>query len=228
MDYVYVCRAGTNEELRYSIRSVLQNTPAENVWVIGGKPKWYNGNFVEVKDGHNKFDNIKNCIATISKTDEISDDFVLMNDDFFIVKEIDAMPNYHGGYLQDKVNEYTKLNPGSYYTKLLDKTLKYLQKIGYQNPIDYDIHTPMIMNKDNLSIAVQKPHSIRSVYGNMFDIGGTKITDVKVYHNGRLLNRSYNYINNDFEFVSSTDTSFNQLYKDLLKDLFPNPSKYED
>lgn len=227
MDYVYVCRAGINEELRYSIRSVLQNTPAENVWVIGGKPKWYKGNFVAVKDGHNKFDNIKKCMSVISQTEEISDDFVLMNDDFFILKEIETVPVYHGGYLKDKVMEYAKLSSGSYYTKLLEKTLRHLQKMGYEDPIDYDIHVPMTMNKHNLAIALQKPHLERSMYGNMFDIGGTKRSDVKVYQNGRLFNRSYDYLNNNSEFVSSTDTSFNKLYKDLLKDLFTNPSKYE-
>jgi hypothetical protein len=223
-----VCRPGTNEELRYSIRSVLQNTPAEKIWVIGGKPNWYTGNFIEVLDGNNKFENIKKCMSAIANSEEISDDFVSMHDDFFIIKKIKSMPVYHGGFLQTKVDEYIKINPRSYYANLLNKTLIYLQKMGYENPINYEIHVPMIMNKNNLSVALKKPYLERSMYGNIFNVGGTKRNDVKVYEQEQLSRRSYDYLNNDSEFVSSNDASFNKLYKDLLKDLFPNPSKYEN
>ena len=46
MDIVYNCRPGKqNEELRYSIRSVMENLPHDNLWVVGGKPEWYTGNY---------------------------------------------------------------------------------------------------------------------------------------------------------------------------------------
>ena len=38
MNFIYICRVGENEELRYSIRSVLNSFPEANIWVIGGKP----------------------------------------------------------------------------------------------------------------------------------------------------------------------------------------------
>ena len=202
--------------------------PHDKIWVVGGKPNWFNGNFIPVRDITNKFDNIKNCIKAAAESEEISDDFILMNDDFFLLKQIDHMPTYHGGLLKDKIDEYSRLSPNSYYTKLLKHTLRSLNNLGYKEPIDYDIHVPMIINKENLKIAATHPYSIRSVYGNLFDIGGEKITDVKVYSSGRLLLRSYDYLNNDFPFVSTTDISFNDLYRTTLRDMFPYPSMYED
>jgi hypothetical protein len=100
MDYVYICRKGENEELRYSIRSVVKNTNCRNVWVIGYKPSWYNGNFVDFPDIATKFNNIINCTKAITDVGAISDDFVLMNDDFFFLKYRNSMPVYHGGPLK--------------------------------------------------------------------------------------------------------------------------------
>jgi hypothetical protein len=227
VDIVYICRPGDNEELRYSIRSISENMPHDNIWLVGSKPKWFNGNFIPVIDGINKFENIKNCIRAASESKEISSDFVLMNDDFFLLKKIDHLPDYNGGSLKTKVEEYQKLNPSAYYTKLLANTLKLLNKLGYKDPIDYDIHVPMIMNKEKLKIALTHSYSIRSVYGNMFDVGGEKIRDVKVYGKGRLNARSYDYLNSDFPFVSTIDESFNSLYETILKEMFSSPSIYE-
>lgn len=227
MDYVYVCRAGENEELRYSLRSLTTNAPKANVWLVGNKPKWFTGNFISVKDTHNKFQNIKNCMLAIAESDNISNDFISMHDDFFILKKINAFQIYHGGLLEKKIEEYSILDRSSPYTRLLFNTYKRLKKLGYKDPIDYDIHVPIIMNKDNLKQALKHPYLERSIYGNMFNIGGQEVTDVKIYNGGHLIERSYDYLNNDFEFVSTTDGSFSKLYNDLLKDMFPVPSIYE-
>jgi len=227
LDYVYVCRDGDNEELRYSLRSLVKNAPKGNVWVVGGKPDWYKGNFIPVKNAHNKFENIKNCMKVVAETKEISDDFVSMHDDFFIVKKINKFEIYHGGYLEDRVSEYNLLSPNSYYTRLLANTHKRLKKMKYKNPLDYDIHVPITMNKDNLKISLSQPYLERSMYGNMFDIGGIKREDVKVYFNGSLMERSYDYLSNSSEYISTTDRSFNDLKKDLLEDMFPDATIYE-
>jgi len=228
LDLVYLCRAGENEELRYSLRSVFQNMPHDKIWVVGNKPRWFNGNFIPVKDSNNKFDNIKNCTKAAAESLEISDNFVLMNDDFFLLKKIDHLPNYHGGFLKNKVEEYEAFNSKSYYTKLLRNTLNLLNNLGYENPIDYDIHLPMIMNKESLKTIMHYRYSVRSLYGNIFNISGETVKDVKVYDKGTLAARSHDYLNSDFPFVSTTDSSFNRLYRDILKDMFPNPSIYEE
>lgn len=226
MDYVYVCRKGDNEELKYSIRSVVKNLPPGNVWVVGYKPDWYIGNFISVKDTRYKFDNIKACMLAIANTKEISNNFVSMHDDFFITKKIDSVPTLHGGLLEEKVSAYNKLVPSSIYTKLLANTHKRLINLGIENPLDYDIHVPMIMNRDMLRQIITMPYLERSNYGNIYGIGGSLSNDVKVYSGGKMKSRSYDFLNGQSYFMSTEDTSFEQI-KQLVEELFPEPSVYE-
>ena len=79
MDYVYICRSGDNDELRYSLRSIEENMPDGRVWVVGHRPLWYIGDFIPVEDIGGKFDNIKNCIKVVAENQDISNNFILMN-----------------------------------------------------------------------------------------------------------------------------------------------------
>jgi hypothetical protein len=226
MDYVYICRKGENEELRYSIRSVVKNLPTGNIWVVGYKPDWYVGNFIPVKDTEYKFENIKKCMSAIVNSQDISDDFVSMHDDFFITKEIDTIPILYGGPLQDRVSLYKEISPSSAYTRLLSNTYKKLVSLGIKDPLDYDIHVPMIMNKSLLGKILSMPYLERSNYGNVFEIGGLPSSDVKVYSRSRMSSRSYDFINGESYFLSTEDSSFEKI-KGTIANLFPNPSQHE-
>jgi hypothetical protein len=124
MDFVYICKDGNNEELRYSIRSVVESFPNSKIWVVGGKPNWYTGNYIEVTQNLSKYRNAIENLKALCNSEEISDRFVLMNDDFYIVKNIDSIKDYHGGPLLDKINLYQKLNSNSNYTRKLAATYK--------------------------------------------------------------------------------------------------------
>lgn len=225
MDYVYVCRQGKNEELRYSIRSIEKNMPDGKVWVFGYRPDWYIGNFVQVADIGNKFDNIKNCISSISKNSEVSKNFVLMNDDFFALQKIDKVTNYHGGYLKDKIVRYKESKMSPKYIKLLELTFKQLLNRGISNPIDYDIHVPIIMNKKLLSDALSLAFFPRSSYGNLVKLEAENISDVKIYSRNEKVNWN-NILKNNF--VSTEDKSFLSLRQNILADMFNFPSKLEN
>jgi hypothetical protein len=227
MDYVYICRAGDNEELRYSIRSVVAHTSCKNVWLIGHKPDWYRGNFVSVPNTSTKFNNIINCTKAITDIGAISDDFVLMNDDFFFLNDVGVPPVYHGGLLKDKIDRY--IDAGSrHYVTLLSKTYGSLQRQGIKDPLDYDIHLPMPMNKDKLKRSIKKAYFPRSAYGNINNIGGTLTKDVKVYGSKNPLSKlSYDLLAEDKYFISTEDESFEDVYNKILKNKFSNPSKYE-
>lgn len=227
MDYVYICRPGKNEELRYSIRSVVKYASHNKIWVVGDKPDWYHGNFVEVPDTSTKFENIKACTAVIPEIGGISDDFVLMNDDFFLLTHVGKMPVYHGGPLADKLDKYIELGARQY-AALLSRTYKNLIRQGIEVPLDYDLHVPMPMNKEKLKESIDKAYFPRSGYGNIHNMGGKLITDVKTYTDGSLLSeRSYDFTSPEVPFISTEDGSFEKVYNNLLKDLFSEPSQYE-
>jgi hypothetical protein len=227
MDYVYICRKGENEELRYSIRSVVNNLPEGKIWVVGYKPSWYSGNFISVKDRDNKFNNIKNCLHVIASSPEISKNFVSMHDDFFVIEPTKQIPVLHGGSLLDRVAEYRALAPGSRYTRLLESTYNRLLHLGIKDPIDYDIHVPMIFNKEKVLKILNIPFLERSIYGNLNGIGGERSTDVKAYSFGKMSDRSYDPFTGQSPFLSTEDTSFDR-YKNMLNDMFPKPSFCEN
>ena len=218
MDFVYLCRDGENEELRYSIRSVVNNFDDAVIWVVGGKPDWYSGNFIEVPQDSDKFKNqINNLKAAISNK-TILNDFVLMNDDFFILFPEDSY-QYYSGLLEDKITNHMYVNGNSSYAISLITAMKVLKKRGISQPLNYDIHTPMTLNKALLAQVIDLSTSFRSVYGNLFIKDGIEIDDVKIYKREK-------DINFDTNFISTEDNSFN-LIKDKLEEIFPSPSIYE-
>jgi hypothetical protein len=227
MDYVYICRTGDNEELRYSLRSIEENAPEGRVWVVGGKPDWYVGDFIEVPDIHTKFNNINNCIEAAINHPELSEDFVMMNDDFFVLSKVNSFPTFYGGKLRDRKDEYSLIALHSPYTRLLIRTYNQLFDAGIYDPLDYDIHMPMVFNKEKLKSLMPIPYLVRSIYGNMFSIGGTEVKDTKVYGTPGYEHRSHDVNDQSFPFVSTEDSSFEKLYEAVLKDKFNFKGIYE-
>lgn len=233
MDLVYICRDGDNEELRYSIRSAVKNLQHDNIWVVGGKPDWYTGNYIEVRQSADKYYNARQNMKTIIASSEISQDFILMNDDFFILKKIVRLQTYHGGSLMERIRELRRKYGSSSYTTMLTSTLNYLKRNhNIKRPLNYALHIPFVMNKEKLSQIIDAEVSWRIAYGNVFNIGGKEVIpdegsgrDIKVYvRNGELDVRNKNTISD--KFLSTEDNSFEEI-KEWLEKRFPDPSPYE-
>jgi hypothetical protein len=229
MDFVYICKDGINEELRYSIRSVVESFPDSNIWVVGGKPPWYIGNYINVKQVLTKYRNAIQNLKAICNSNEISEEFVLMNDDFYIIKNINTIKTYNGGLLLDKINLYQKINSNSNYTRKLAATYKKIKSLGTENPLDYELHVPMVMEKKKLKQILENNDQFlwRSIYGNVFGVGGEQMEDVKVYSRGPLVLKSYNIKKNEHIYLSSADNSFDMILNTILRKQFIQRTKYE-
>lgn len=231
MDFVYICKDGENEELRYSIRSVLHYFPNARIWVVGGKPDWYIGNYIQVEQvKKNKYENAKNNLVEMCKHKEISNDFILMNDDFYIVKPIKIIGYYHGGSMYERIDQYQKHMGISPYIKKLKMTYKHLVRTGIREPLDYALHVPMPMERDKLLFLLtthRYSHSWRSLYGNYYKVGGEQIRDVKVYDDKGYKPDPYDFTRLIYPFLSSNDDSFDLLKRKLLHKMFPQKSKLE-
>lgn len=225
MNFVYLCRDGDNEELRYSIRSLYKNIKDPNVWIVGGRPDWYVGNYIKVNQNKTKHVNVRNNLNKIISSKDIEDNFILMNDDFFIMKPTLDIPYFHGGLLINKVKKFKTNAKTSSYTKMLSDTYDTLIKKQIQDPLDYAIHVPMKINKENLSKVIYPALSIRTMYGNLYNVGGTPIEDVKVHLN-RPWQESFDYKKNT-KFLSTNDQSFSKLYEEIFKNKFINKSPLE-
>jgi hypothetical protein len=228
MDVVYICRDGDNEELRYSIRSVVKNLPHDKIWVVGGKPDWYKGNYIQVNQLRSKYTNARNSLKTICKEDKISDSFILMNDDFYVINKVGSIPYMYAGTLDDKINSREDIFSGNTYTTLLKQTLGSLFRRKKTVVLDYELHVPMVMEKKKLAKVLMSTGLWRSIYGNIFDVGGIKIRDVKVYSEAdRFYINSYDINNLEYDYLSSNDDSFDIVHSLILEKQFSDKSVYE-
>ena len=228
MDLVYICRDGENEELRYSIRSAVNNLPHDKIWVVGGKPDWYTGNYIEVNQGRAKYTNARNSLKAICDSEEISESFILMNDDFYIINKVESVPYMYAGTLDDKIKQREDIFNGNTYTTLLRNTLGYLSRKKINVALDYELHVPMVMEKRKLNKVLKLSGLWRSVYGNVFNVGGVKIRDVKVYDKkDKFYINSYDINNLELDYLSSNDDSFETIKSLILEERFPFKTTYE-
>jgi hypothetical protein len=228
LTFVYTCRSGENEELRYSIRSVLAFFPNAKIWVVGQKPDWYSGPYINVKEypkskHHAVYQNLK----TIASSSDLPEHIIIMNDDFFFIKEIKEIGHYFGGKLIDKVIAYESLFPESSYTKRLRKAYSYLRNNHISIPLDYELHVPMKVKRSRLSKAIEHNIPWRSAYGNLFKVRGIKMKDVKVYAKDSNEIGGYSYKTEELPFLSTDEISFNEIKDSYLFHKFPLPSPYE-
>ena len=228
MDLVYICRAGENEELRYSIRSAVKNLPHDKIWVVGGKPDWYTGNYIKVSQTRSKYVNARNNLKTICASEDISDSFILMNDDFYIINKVDSVPYMYSGTLDTKIKIREDLFTGNSYITLLKQTLSILSRRSKNPILDYELHVPMVMEKKKLSKVLRFSGLWRSAYGNMFEVGGIKVRDVKVYNiNNKFYSNGYDINNLEYAYLSSEDNSFEMIKEKVLNKTFKTKSIYE-
>ena len=227
MDLVYICGPGNNEELRYSIRSAVKNLKFDNLWVVGGKPSWYAGNHLEVIQNKSKYVNARNNLRAICNSPEISSSFILMNDDFYIISKVDNVPYMHGGSLFKKISRYQELTGDTRYVLMLKKTFANLSRRFGNDVLDYELHVPMVMEKEKLLKIIDVPDLWRSRYGNVFNVGGIEMDDVKLYSSGVFAKKISEVDILKYDYLSSNDDSFEEMKQTILDVYFTNKTVYE-
>lgn len=206
LDVVYfVKESPKNEELRYSLRSVEKNLPHRNVWIYGGCPDgiipdcWAKCQ----QGGRNKWDRVRGMYKAMCLNDEISENFILFNDDFFVMQPVTSLTPYYRCSLYEHIVR-TEMKYGdtpTTYTKLLRSCVRKLEDVG-KGCLSYELHTPMMMNRVKLLRLLElfpDAHCMRSFYGNYYDIGGQQRGDVKIFN----LEQDYD---KDEVFLSTDDS----------------------
>jgi hypothetical protein len=223
MDLVYLVRNGErNDELRHSLRSLV-NLPHGRVWVVGHRPKWLTG--VEHIRGNrypskelNVYDNLQLACQQVD-----ADRFVVMNDDFFVMRPA-QLRWWHRGTLTDHIAE---LNPGlSKWRTSLCNTLEWLTAQGFTDPLSYELHVPVVMERDKLADILARavgkgvPAQWRTLYGNWWQVRSTRRADVRVRRVAAGVKAG--------TFLSTDDSTFRTHPAGLLvQTMFPEPCRYE-
>ena len=223
-DIVYFVKdSPTNEELRYSLRS-LANFPHGRVWFYGGCPDGLKPDkHIYVKqDCENKWQNVSKMLRMACKNTHISADFWLFNDDFFIMEKVTKPCNYYYGDIYKRIvtleDKFGGITP---YSHELRQMAKELESIGCTTK-NYALHVPIIINKQKMIEVLNMTDCpmFRTIYANYADIGGKEMNDVKI--------TSVNKIYKGGAYLSTEDKAFNDgLVGDHIRLKFPDKCKYE-
>jgi hypothetical protein len=220
MDILYYIGRGShhqNRELRYSLRALEKHCKdIDNVWIVGNKPPFLNDKvkYLWVEDDGAWWQNAyRKTMAAIRAG--ISEDFLLMNDDFYMLKDFTAAkyPYYHKGDIADTAKNK--------YQEVIINTRRILEKLG--KPFKhYGVHCPMRINAEKYKQLARfydgefhnQPVSARCLYGNLF-CRGRQVKDCK----------SATIVTSVTGCWSSQEwagAALNELQK-----LYPQPSKWE-
>ncbi len=230
MHLVYYLK-NPGEEFRYSLRSVAENFPVEKITVIGDAPSWLKG--VKRLDGNPTNNAQINSVANAHiAARAFKDDFVLMNDDFYVLRPFGAGPIPYWWFrtMTQHMGLYTAPQ-SAHWKKLYMDTAKYLTYRRVMMPKSFELHIPMQVNGAELdrilTISAHDrelagPGLWRSLYGNLAHSvqhdGARQRDDVKV-HNATAFKNLVDF--------ASTDEKTNKSIMPILRDRFPERSPWE-
>ena len=163
------------------------------------------------------------------RNDNITEDFWLFNDDFFVLQPMrEDMPVQYDGTLSEKIeNTETSRGKSIDWTRRLRNLQRQLKEAG-KPELNYAVHKPMLINRKKMLEVLEKyPYEpmLRALYGNWWELGGVDAPDKKIMksHIPDIANKA-----SEWAFVSTSDRSFsNGTIGEWLRKRFNKPSKYE-
>lgn len=236
-------------ELRYCLRSVEKYlTGYGDVFIIGNKPGWLkNVIHIPYDEGfaprsHEKERNIFNKIMAGCADERVTDDFLFMNDDHYLLSGYLAgeFPFYHDGLLTEKmtITDYKQtVNNSIDFFRTEALQFSYWGEVKY-----YDIHCPITYNKQLFKLLskywskdLNKPFGVclKTMYSNnnfYWPAGGledddSQYPDLKI--NAPYTSDQIRQILAGRSWFSIGDKAFDGDIKQVLQELYPEKSKYE-
>ncbi|KAA9379608.1 hypothetical protein F5972_08100 [Microbispora cellulosiformans] len=226
-DLVVPVREGpANEQLRYALRSWTANLPHSRVWVVGGRPGWLTGvGHIPLVQNGSKYENTTAAVRAACLHPGVSEEFLLCNDDFFVMRPVGVMPVLHRGPI-DQVEAYYAARASSAYLGGMRDTRTLLARLGVAAPLSYELHVPLPVTKAAMLGALDAGRHLpvlhkRTLYGNLAGLGGEQMVDVKVLTRGPRFDR-------DAAFLSTMpDTFVHGQVGAFIRARFPDRCRYE-
>lgn len=216
-----------NNEIRYSLRSVEKFHPEAFISVVGVCPNFYTGHFVShIDKSSNPYVNQWRKLLACCLNSEISDPFIYMDDDFFLLSKLQYMTHYAGqGTIAGKVKRNT--NGAAHWISVCKNTAKNLPN----DAGNYCTHTPLWIDKKSFIETTKKynfeegkslvPRQIyihEAIQTGLFDL--CKLDrDVKIAYPFKIASCD--------KFFSTYDTLVSNGFPAKIAELYPLPSKFE-
>ena len=233
MDIVYILGSGSvweNNELRYSLRSVAKNiSDVGKIFIVGEFPEWLqNVTHIPCPDTYKtKWRNAYTKVLLACENPNLSDDFLLMNDDFFVLKPIEA--ESYPYYFSSVIHKTKGYRHARFLTSPI-LTANFL-KLRSGNFFSFAVHRPIRLNK-NLYLNMPRPDlsmagfSPRSLYGNYYNVHGVKCFD-KTLTPLSNQNRIESIIGDRTDIGIFSETARSSIFRKWINSKFPEPSPYE-
>ena len=161
-DLVYILKPShTNPDLRYSLRSVEKFCTFNKVWFIGFKPDWTtNVEFVPTEQNSTKWKNSTLNVLTACKTRDISNNFILMNDDFFALRPMHDWEhelNLSTGTIAFMIEKHRLEKRKSVWTEGFRYAQSLLNLLDCPYSYSFEAHLPMIINRQKFIEVFEHP-----------------------------------------------------------------------
>lgn len=234
-DVVIPVRPGDrNEELRYALRSIDAFLPHGRVWLAGHAPRWTrNIEHVPTRQSGPKHENSLKNLLTACQHPDVSENFILWNDDFFLLETPFAgVPLLHRGPAWEHLASYG--GASSQYLRNMKATIEILALAGLDNPLSYELHVPMPVTKAGILSSIEtasakgmplcKAPQIRTLYGNLIAGGdGAQADDVKIFEAAQV------WTPGPLPYLSTMDHLWaRHPAAKAVRALLPNPCQYEE
>lgn len=206
----------TGEELKFALRSIETYLKGYGeILIIGDEPTGIKGCWV-IRHKDEPGTKEQNILNKVKRGFHYASKAIMWHDDHYLLKPLNVseLGYYHNGPLKDQIR---KAHSG--YKNTIQNTLH-----KFPEALNFDIHTPIIFEKDKFcTLNPRKETCIKSLYCATYEIKGEYMDDLKI--NGtHTLTELRNVIQDRLFF--STGHLFNPTM-DLLKELYPNPSRFE-
>lgn len=147
IDVLYTLGNGSvyqNQEIKTSVRLLKKHCKFNRIFIIGENPNIEGTIHIPFKERLTREDNVFLKICEMCEKTDISENFLYMMDDVFIIKDID-IDNYPLYYSQ-KIPNYDK--PTSYQKKIIETKAFLLRN---SKPfLHYGVHCPIVYNKSKI------------------------------------------------------------------------------
>lgn len=225
MKFLYVLKPGkgnSQQEMRYSLRSIDKYHPDADVYVVGGAYKWMKGvTLIDYPD--NNPDPIVNVSNKLKRaTCELpSGTYVYMNDDFILLK-----PWVHANWYDTTIKELAHNGANEYRRR----TMRYFCHIYPGDWLSYENHRPFSFDIAKAATYLNEYEygskiAFKTMMGNLDDRfpkfkspADAKITDPKA---------DYSKLFDILECISISESSWGSNLIVALKSHFPKKSRYE-
>lgn len=208
-------------ELKYSLRSACKHLHFDKCVIAGDHPPFsFSGLHIPVSGPPTKHENGFAKLQAALESVEVSDPFILMNDDFFILQPFESIPYFHMGKLVDWIARFP------YRSTYYEKAIKTLSMVGDKANI-FELHFPFLYEKQKLRRLIEKyslPCGImlRTLYAREYGIKGQLSQDFKAKSARQLFEYSEQSFMSTSEQAARTAT-----FTRIMRERFPDRCRFE-